>query len=383
MNFLPLPIEPERARFWSEVREYIGQNVTQLAPWDDPNGLDRPLQKALGRRGWLLPTWPVDQGGAGLDSVAARIIENECDRIHANVSFPGLILNAVLAYGSEELKAEVLPGIAAGDLIFCLGYTEPDTGSDLAAVSTRSARDGDDWVVNGAKMFTTRAPHSTHIFLLTRSDPNASKHQGLTTFLCPLSLEGIEIRPIETFGEEGTNLVFFNDVKIFDRFRLGSPGQGWRVVSGPLAEEHGVVTTDPEHLAPINGAMGARFVLDLESLLEEAVDWAAEAERTDDKVLMRLLAELDLATEVTRNTPGAMGRINSSESLIKFSADLTDAIGWEALLPRGTPGSIGEGVIERSHRHAPGSAIYGGTTDIYRNIVARELGLPISARKTK
>jgi alkylation response protein AidB-like acyl-CoA dehydrogenase len=277
----------------------------------------------------------------------------------------------------------VLPGVAIGDHVFCLGYTEPDTGSDLAAVSTRVVRDGEGWVVNGAKMFTTRAQHSSHVFLLTRSDPAETKHKGLTAFLCPLSSAGIEIRPIETFGEEGTNLVFFSDVRIDDRYRLGEPGDGWRVVSGPLAEEHGVFTSDPEHLAAINGAMGARFVLDLESLLDEATDWADETGRTDDPVFMRLLAELALATEVTRNTPGAMGRINSCESLIKFSADLTDAIGWEALLPRGTPGSIGEGVIERSHRHAPGSAIYGGTTDIYRNIVARELGLPTAAGSAK
>jgi alkylation response protein AidB-like acyl-CoA dehydrogenase len=383
MDFGLLHLEPETARFWADAREFIHQNATQLGPWDDPNGLDLPLQKALGRRGWLLPTWPAEKGGAGLDSVAARIIEIECDRIHANVSFPGMILGAVMAYGSEELQAEVLPGIAAGDLVFCLGYTEPDTGSDLAAVSTRAVWDGDAWVVNGAKMFTTRAQHSSHVFLLTRSDPTETKHKGLTMFLCPLSNAGIEIRPIDTFGQEGTNLVFFSNVRMDDKYRLGEPGDGWRVVSGPLAEEHGVITSDPEHLAPINGAMGGRFVLDLESLLDEAMEWAVEAGRTDDLVFMRLLAELALATEVTRNTPGAMGRINSSESLIKFSANLTDAIGWEALIPRGTPGSIGEGVIERSHRHAPGSAIYGGTTDIYRNIVARELGLRTSERRSK
>jgi alkylation response protein AidB-like acyl-CoA dehydrogenase len=380
MDFREIEIDERMRQFWTEVRTFVNDNVTEdLAVRDDVNAHDARLNHALGEKGWNLPRRPRAEWGAGLDALQAYIIERELRRSSAPLmarQLSLLILPAIEQYGQDDLRAEIVEKVAKGEVTMCLGYTEPDAGSDLAGIKTRAERDGDHWVLNGSKMFTTAAQHCQYSFLLARTDPAAKKHQGLTMFLVPLDSPGVEIRPIDTLGDEKTNLVFYTGVRISDRYRLGAEGDGWRVVSGPLNEEHGIGRDDEYHLAEIN-PIGSTDARNLDRLVAEAVAWAVDSSRSQDPTVRRRIAEVALDTEVSRNTPGPMGRVVTSETLIRRSAELVDLIGPRALLPKGSEGALPDGLIEWAHRHAQGTAIYGGTTDIFRNIIAqRVLHLP-------
>ncbi len=379
MNFGRVDIEPEVQEFWREVRDFIAvHRDPELLHTEDVNANDFKLQKALGTRGWNIPHWPKEMGGTALSPLQQHILTRELAASRAPLvmrTLTLLILPAVERYGSEELKAEIFRGVAAGEINFCLGYTEPDGGSDMAAAKTRATRDGAEWVINGAKMFTTGAHLANFSFLLARSNPEAPKHKGLTMFLMPLRVPGVEIRPIQTIADERTNLVFYSEVRIPDRYRLGEEGNGWNVVSGPLNAEHGHGAQDPDALSQISG-QGAGYVDDLRDVIAEAVRWARDSGRDRDPLVRLRIAEAALEMEGRRNTPGAMGRL-AVESLSRVSADFIDMLGPAGVLDRDTEGHVGHGEIEWSHRHAVGGSTYGGTTEVFRNMIAqRILGLP-------
>ena len=257
VNFSPVPLDADTLEFWGEVRAFFDEHVTDEVHERERRtggGFDEDLHLALGERGWVAPTWPASEGGAGLDAVRAAIvapgvhaIRGAGDPGRARRSFPR---SPIRNHGGEQLQREVLPGIANGTIRVCLGYTEPDAGSDLAAVRTRAVRDGDEWILNGQKMFTTGAQFCQYSFCLTRTNPDVAKHKGLTVFLVPLDLPGIEIRGIGTVGGERTNFVHYDDVRVPDHFRLGAVDAGWSVVSEPLAQEHGIGRGDELAIEP-------------------------------------------------------------------------------------------------------------------------------------
>jgi alkylation response protein AidB-like acyl-CoA dehydrogenase len=283
-------------------------------------------------------------------------------------------------YASPELAADVIPRVVTGDARFCLGYTEPDGGSDIAAAKTRAVRDGNEWVINGQKIFTTGAQNCQYTFLITRTDPDAPKHKGLTMFLVPLDTPGVEIGPIHTVGGERTNVVYYADVRISDRYRLGSVNGGWGVLRGPLDEEHfgGGHTDGLDDLS-----IGASWARLQGEAVRAAFGWANTASRPDgsrpidDPLIRARLGGLALEVEAALATPGPMGRICVAETIIRGAAELMDLVGPEALLPHGADGCVAGGVIDYAHRFAQGTAIYGGTNEVFRNIVAQHvLGLP-------
>ena len=273
----------------------------------------------------------------------------------------------------------MLRGIADGSIRVCLGYTEPDCGSDLAAVRTRAIRDGDEWVVTGQKMFTTGAQFCQYCFCLTRTDPDRPKHKGLTVFLVPLDLPGVEIRPIGTLGGERTNFVHLDDVRVPDEYRLGDVNDGWAVVSAPLAAEHGMGDADGDEESG-----GRVYAATLQRLFDEVIAHLrnVDADGTtpiDDPLVRPRLARVALDLERIAVSPGPMGRILAAELLLHHAGDLLELLGPAALLSHGSPGAALDGFAEYAHRFAPGTAIYGGTTDIHRNMIAQHvLGLPRS-----
>ena len=241
-------------------------------------------------------------------------------------------------------------------------------------------RDGDEWVINGSKIFTTGAQNCQYTFLITRTDPDLPKHKGLTMFLVPLDSPGVEIQPIRTFGGERTNVVYYGDVRIHDRYRLGGVNDGWSVLHGPLDAEHSIGLA-------ISGlgdlSIGASFVRVLQRSLDAAAQWACTSTRpdgshpADDPAVRGRLGEVAVAVEAALSTPGPMGRVICSEALIRGSAALTDLVGPQALLPHGAHGAVGGGVIDYAHRFAQGTATYGGTVEVFRTIIAQHvLGLP-------
>jgi 3-oxocholest-4-en-26-oyl-CoA dehydrogenase alpha subunit len=384
MDFGLIDLDEDIRQFWTEVREFFDEHVTDTVLEEERSngsGFCESLHLALGKRGWVAPRWPTEEGGAGLDALRARLVTTELVRSGAPFVLTSTTLLppiAIRMFGSPELQTEVLPKVADGTVRICLGYTEPDCGSDLAAVRTRAVRDGPEWVINGQKMFTTGAQHSQYSFLLTRTNPAVAEHKGLTVFLLPLDSHGVEIRPIETLGGERTNCVYLHDVRVDDRWRIGEVDNGWAVVSAPLSAEHSRGDGDYDNIE-------SPYLIECERLWRTTARWAAEATDNSgrpvsaDPSVREVLAEIAVAIELARSTPGPMGRIVCSEELIRAASRLPDLVGVAAQLSRGADGAIAQGALEAGFRYAPATAIYGGSTDIARNIVAQHyLGLPRS-----
>jgi len=386
VNFSPLELDAETLDFWNEVRAFFDEHVTEEVHERERRtggGFHEELHLAMGERGWVAPTWPSNEGGAGLDPLRAAIIAREVTRSGAPSILAGTTLlpaSSIRVHGNEQLQREVLPGIANGTIRVCLGYTEPDTGSDLAAVRTRAVRDGDEWIINGQKMFTTGAQFCQYCFCLTRTNPDVAKHKGLTVFLVPLDLPGIEIRGIGTVGGERTNFVHYDDVRVPDHFRLGAVDEGWTVVSEPLATEHGIGRDEALAIEPPGSYVNTtrRLLAAVVDELQDAVDGDGHA-RLHDPSLLERLGRVVVDIEVTSVTPGPMGRIISADTLERDASDLLELVGAPGLLAHGELGAVQDGYPEYAFRYAPGTRIYGGSTDIHRNLVAEHmLGLPRS-----
>jgi alkylation response protein AidB-like acyl-CoA dehydrogenase len=291
---------------------------------------------------------------------------------------------------SGRRRDDLLRAAARGEVCFCLGYSEPEAGSDLASIRTRAVRDGNEWIITGQKMFTTGAQNCDYSFLVARTNPDVAKHKGLTMFLVPLDSPGVEIREVKTLGGERTNMVYYDDVRVHDDYRLGPEGEGWTVIHGPLNAEHRMSESGPQPVEEEPGEAGMGGAVDLsghilrvhEPAVRSAVQWATTStpdgrRPIDDPLVRQRLAEAELGLVVSRLTPGPQGRIVSAEAIVRNTADLVDLIGADALVSHGEATSVADGWIEYAHRFAQGTAIYGGTTEVFRNLIAeRFLGLP-------
>ncbi|MEU9272604.1 acyl-CoA dehydrogenase family protein [Streptomyces sp. NPDC048251] len=386
MDFSTVDLTPGQQRFAEDVRGFLDETVTPEVHEHERltgDGFNEGVHVALGSRGWLFPTWPVEEGGAGLDPVRRRILALELERCrvpHVTLSTTALAWNAVARFADPGLAAELRPGVAAGRVRFCLGYSDPEGGSDIAASHLRAARDGEEWVLDGAKMFTTGAHNCQYTFLIGRTDPEVPKHKGLTMFLAPLDLPGVEIQAIHTYGGERTNAVYYTGVRVPDRYRLGGVNEGWAVLHGPLDAEHGA-GKEADGLTDVSP--GRVFLREFERALDATVDWARKSVRSDgtrvadDPAFLDRLGRQIVELEAGVVTPGPMGRIKGSLALIEGAAELMDLVGPESLLAHGADGALAGGELDFAHRWAQGTAIYGGTIEVFRNIVAQHvLGLP-------
>ena len=385
MDFSTVELTSEQQAFRDEVRAFLDEVVTEEVHEHERrtgDGFHEGVHLALGSRGWLFPEWPVEDGGAGLDRVCQRILALELARRHVPMvthSTTGLVWAAVGLSADPELAARLRPEVAAGRVRFCLGYSDPEGGSDIAGATLRAVRDGDEWVLNGSKLWTTGAHNCQYTFLITRTDPEAPKHKGLTMFLVPLSSPGVEIQAIHTYGGERTNAVYYTDVHVSDTYRMGDVNAGWATLQGPLSAEHGAGRPD-DGLSDVGMAMGTR---EFEAAIDAAARWARRTTRpdgtlvADDPAFLDRLGHLVVEAEASRVTPGPMGRVKSSLSYIAGIAELVDLVGPEALLPHGAEGAIEDGVLDYAHRFAQGTATYGGTTEVFKGMIAQHvLGLP-------
>jgi len=380
VNFSPIDLDEDTLAFWAAARAFYDQHATEQMQEEERrtgNGYNEAFHAAVGSRAWAVPRWPEELGGPGLGAVRTRIIELELERSGApevvtqTTPLPAI---AVQAFGNDDLKGEVLPGIADGTVNICLGYTEPDCGSDLASTRTRAVRDGDDWIINGQKMFTTGAQFCQYCLCLTRTDPEAAKHRGLTVFLVPMSLAGIEIQPIRTLGGERTNFVFLDDVRLSDHYRIGGIDEGWSVLQGALAAEHGMDQRDD-----LTAGLGRINIHKSRILLETAVAHLRATNRIDDIAVRERIARVALEIEVADVAGGPLARVYAADMFIRTASTLLDLIGPVGVLSHGADGAVAGGIPEELFRFAPGTAIYGGTTQIFRNMIAEKyLGLPRS-----
>jgi 3-oxocholest-4-en-26-oyl-CoA dehydrogenase alpha subunit len=384
VDFSAVALTEAQQKFSDEVRAFLDEHLTEevyAGARERTDHFDEGLWLAMGAKGWLQPQWKKEDGGAELDDISVKILENELRKRDAPVAggANGLIWPAVDVYGVPDLREELKPKVADGTARFVLGYSEPDGGSDIANAKTWAERDGEEWVINGQKIFTTSAQNGTHVFLITRTDPNLPKHKGLTMFLVPMDTPGIEVQALPTVGDERTNLTYYGDVRISDRYRLGEVNNGWSVLHGPLDAEHSIggEASKLEDLSIGTGHM--RYML---TAVEAATKWAKDAPdgdgpMIDDKTFLTGLGHMLVEIEAAYATPGPMGRIKGADVAIANSERLIDLVGPEAILPYGADGTIANGAIEASHRAVQVTATYGGTTEVFRTIIAQHhLGLP-------
>jgi 3-oxocholest-4-en-26-oyl-CoA dehydrogenase alpha subunit len=290
-----------------------------------------------------------------------------------------MVARSVEKFGSEELRNEVLPGVFSGHVRLCLGYTEPEGGSDVATCKTRAVRDADglSWVINGSKMFTTGAHNCQYVFLITNTDPDASKHQSLTMFLVPLSSPGIEIQGIRTIDGDRTNIVYYSDVRVDDKYRLGDVNAGWAVLREPLNVEHGAVSAAPD------GLQDTSIMMHQAAFMVEAVDNAAArvtrpasngGRLLDDHSVAYRLGRSVARMEAALSAPSIFGRVAIAQTMRDIAPDLMDMLGAASALSYGSEGAAAaadDGCAEYVYRFAPLVGIYGGTLEVFRNMIAQ------------
>ena len=344
--------------------------------WNSGTLHDDTLHRAIAARGWIGAWWPAEAGGLGLSAAEAGAIAEVA--YHRNAPIVAQVLTefagyAILVHGTPQQRTELLPRILAGDLLIALGFSEPDAGSDVAAVKTRAQRVDGGYLISGAKMFTTMAHAADYVFLLARTDPDVPKHRGLSMFLVPLDAAGVEIHPVETFGGERTNATFYDNVFVPDTMRIGDENQGWNVLGASLTVERAAVgsyvgearrTFDELVEALARHRPGA---LEDPHVRARLADWSARIEAA--AVLAdRVSWLLDRGGEPT--VEAAMTKLAVTDVFKDLAHEALDLVGPEALV---------DGGLTHSFRHSQVATIYGGSNEIQRNLIAqRALGLPRS-----
>jgi alkylation response protein AidB-like acyl-CoA dehydrogenase len=370
----------------AEVRDFLEEHLTpDLENHMYVTGVshDDAFARAMGAKNWIGADWQR-HGFEPLDAFGVHILTHELTKADAPVylvSTSMMVARVIKGVGSEALQAAILPKVVRGELTIALGMSEPDAGSDVAAVATRARPVDGGWIVDGQKMFTTNGHIADYVFLLARTDPESERHRGLTTFLVPLHTEGFEAQAVFTVSGERTNITFYSDMFLEDRWRISEVGAGWSSLMLALQEEH-----------------SAPFSPHLDRLLECAETWAAEPgtdgtapiEREEvQRGLIRAAVDLEVSQlleirstwmESIGETPvaeGPMSKLYSTESVVRHGEALTAMAAPDALRSRLDPTALEGGLIEHALRYSLGMTIYGGTSEIQRNIIAqRRCGLP-------
>ncbi len=389
MDFSTVELSAEDEAFRTEVREFLSSVVTEdVIRRDRETGdnFDEGVHLALGAAGYLEKEWKTEADG-GFSRVRRRIWELEKRRAEVpwvTWGTTSMVARSVAKFASPEIRDDVLRGVFDGTVRLCLGYTEPEGGSDVATCKTRAVRDGDQWVINGSKMFTTGAHNCKYVFLITNTDPEAPKHKSLTMFLVPLDSDGIEIQGIRTVDGDRTNIVYYSDVRVDDKYRLGDVNGGWTVVREPLDAEHGAVAAADDGLADV------AIMMHQAGFMAEAADNVAalvgRSGAVDDGSVAYRLGRSVARLEASLSSPSIFGRVALAQTMRDIAPDLMDIAGSVAALPIGADG----GADDRSeyvYRFAPLVGIYGGTLEVFRNMIAQHvlgLGKPnYSAPKAK
>ncbi len=377
-------VDAQTEAFRREVRDFLAAHLTdEVRERMETTGThhDWGLHRALGEHGWIGAAWPAHEGGQDRDPYQLDALYEECVRAGAPVdglSTTMIVAETLRRVGTSEQRERLIPPIQRGEIVISLGYSEPEAGSDVASVATSAIRDGEDWVINGQKAFTTLAHEAAYVFLLARTDPDAAKHRGLTLFLVPTDARGFSLDPVHTLGGERTNMTYYDDVVVSDAARVGEVNEGWSVL-----------------LVALDFERGGEFVGRLARLTELAGAWMRDTGRLEDPLAAERLGRALTDAEVARllgaratwlraegdrsDVEGTIAKLFVSEAFVRASAELVSAADAQGLRQAGDPRAPLEGMLEHMFRHAVVTTIYGGTSEILRGIVAeRRLGLPRS-----
>ena len=383
----------EDRAFRTEVRTWLADNLTgEFAALKGKGGSGRDDEahderlawdRHMAAHGWTCIGWPVEHGGRGLALDQQVIFHEEYARANApartNHLGEELLGPTLIAFGTEEQKARFLPKIVAVEELWCQGYSEPNAGSDLANVQTRARLDGDEWVVDGQKVWTSLAHVADWCFVVARTEPGSQRHHGLSYLLVPMNQPGVEVRPIiQLTGSSEFNEVFFTDARTPADLVVGGAGNGWTVAMGTLGFERGVSTLGQQ--------TGFRRELD------DLIDVAKANGSYDDPLVRDRFERADTTLEVIRlnalrtlSLPADQAAANGSASISKLLwANWHRDLGELAMRVRGHDGLFAEPDLDEWQRlflFSRADTIYGGSDEVQRNILAeRVLGLPREAR---
>lgn len=368
---------PEQSALRQELRTYFADLLPpekrRVAGEQGVGGEHfREIVRLLGKDGWLGIGWPVEFGGQGRSAEDQFVFFDEVQR--AGLPFPFVTVNTVgptlMKFGTEEQRERFLPGILAGEIVFAIGYTEPEAGTDLASLRTKAVRDGEEWVVNGNKIFTSGANTADYVWLAARTDPQAPKHRGISILIVPTDDEGFSWSPINTVGGLMVTSTYYSDIRITDSEVVGEINGGWQLITAQLNHERIGLA-----------ALGGRTL----GLWRQVFDWARdngaleipwvriEFARTHAKLEAMRLMNWKMAAAVAQDTlSGAdAGAIKTygTETHIEVYRALQGILGAVGRLRPGSPGAVLGGQIEQISRQSVVNTFGGGVNEVLRDMV--------------
>jgi alkylation response protein AidB-like acyl-CoA dehydrogenase len=385
-----LAFSSEQKKFQTEIRAYLDEMMNKDLVHELQTGGEgggpryRKALKQMGSDGLLGVGWPKEYGGQGRSLIDQFLFADEVQR--AGFPLPFLTLSTVgptlMRFGNEDQKKFFLPKILAGEIHFAIGYSEPEAGTDLASLKTSAVRIGDEWVINGQKMWTSLADYADYVWLAARTDPNTKKHKGISMFLVPVTAPGFKISPIMTVGGVRTNATFYDDVKVPLDSLVGGENNGWSLITGQLNHER----------------VSLMNVGPLTRLHSEVTEWARETKHGAGRVIDIPWVQSNLAKVFSKlavlrlmnwkqawaSTQGDLHPADSScikvfgsEFYIEGYRTLLEVLGSRATLLDDSRGAVLKGRIDRGYRNSLILTFGGGTNEVQRDIIAMAgMGLP-------
>ena len=385
---------PEEARFREEAATWLAENAPNDGAFRALTPLEqaKQWQKQKYDAGWACIGWAPEFGGRGASPIEEVIWRQEESQYDLPANFfligQGMIAPTLMAWARDEDKARYLPPLASGEEVWCQLFSEPAGGSDLAALRTRAERDGDEWVINGQKIWTSGAHFSDYGVIVVRTDPTVPKHKGLSYFYVDMKAPGVEVKPIKQLtGDADFNEVYFNDVRVSDQQRLGEVGQGWQVSLTTLMNERAAIGGGFGQMdVALAMAVAQKVEIDGRPALEDAsvrarlANWYVQESGLKYTGYRSLTALSRGALPGPENSIGKLVGAPKMQAMSSYLMDLLEASGAitdESLATEA-------GIIQRAYMGAPGLRIAGGTDEIMANIIAeRVLGLPQEPRLDK
>jgi len=380
---------PEQKALRDELKAYFSQLITpeirEKIRNNEGGGLSGEIYKQIIRQmakdNWLAVGWPKEYGGQGLSAMEQLIFFQEARLAGAPIPFVTLntVGPALMEHGSEAHKAKFLPGIASGKTHFAIGYSEPGAGTDLASLKTSAVRDGDDYVINGTKVFTSGAEGADYIWLAVRTDADAPKHKGISIFIVDTKAPGFSLAPIETVGDVRTNMTYYDNVRVPADMLVGELNSGWRLITSQLNHERVGL---------------AAFSVYGQGLFDQVQRWAAETNITNNEQkigevpwVQSTLAEAHCRLDAMRLMNARMAeamdqghvdpafasaiKVYSTECLIEVYRLLLEVVGGNGLLKRDSVGAVVHGELEQEYRQCQINTFGGGVNEVQRDLIAR------------
>jgi alkylation response protein AidB-like acyl-CoA dehydrogenase len=385
---MQLALTEEEEALTRELRAYFAGLVGEVDGLDSEEPAYKHFIRRMGEDRWLGLGWPIEYGGQARGPIDQMIFVEESH--WAGVPLPLLTLNSVgptlMALGTDEQKQRILPGILRGEVHFAIGYTEPTAGTDLASLQTRAARDGDEYVITGEKLYTSAIQYADYVWLAARTDPALPKHKGLSVFIVPTDAPGFHWTPLRTTAGEFTSSTFYDEVRVPVANLVGEENQGWKLITNQLNHERVAI-------CPVSGILRS---------IAEVVEWARKERLADGgRVIDREWVQVHLARVEARaeylkllnwkvawasdkglNPADASAtKVFGTEFALEAYRLLLEIVGQAGYLPEGSPGAVLRGQLERSSRSQTIFTFGGGTNEVQRDIIAMVgLGMPRAPR---